>query len=252
MSMDRRAFVSGVAAAAAGAAAMGLAGCAPKPAAEPEKSEFALPIDLKESDFDYSVVELDPITECAAEETYDIVVVGAGCSGVPAVLTAIENGATVGCLQKESCVSANGNGASFVLKDKSTPAGILRWRSQWAKLNDWRIDNKLFQFYVDHSEETVTWVVKRGREEGIEPIDHATDSTIRYGKDLAAVCDVTQASNNELMTALAARAEREGAVFHYSTPCVQLVQAEDGTVTGAIGKQEDGTYVKLTANKRVV
>ena len=252
MSMDRRAFVSGVAAAAAGAAAMGLAGCAPKPAAEPEKSEFALPIDLKESDFDYSVVELDPITEFAAEETYDIVVVGAGCSGVPAVLTAIENGATVGCLQKESCVSANGNGASFVLKDKSTPAGILRWRSQWAKLNDWRIDNKLFQFYVDHSEETVTWVVKRGREEGIEPIDHATDSTIRYGKDLAAVCDVTQASNNELMTALAARAEREGAVFHYSTPCVQLVQAEDGTVTGAIGKQEDGTYVKLNATKGVV
>lgn len=252
MSMDRRAFVSGVAAAAAGAAAMGLAGCAPKPAAEPEKSEFALPIDLKESDFDYSVVELDPITEFAAEETYDIVVVGAGCAGVPAVLTAIENGATVGCLQKESCVSANGNGASFVLKDKSTPAGILRWRSQWAKLNDWRIDNKLFQFYVDHSEETVTWVVKRGREEGIEPIDHATDSTIRYGKDLAAVCDVTQASNNELMTALAARAEREGAVFHYSTPCVQLVQAEDGTVTGAIGKQEDGTYVKLNATKGVV
>ncbi len=252
MSIDRRTFVSGVAAAAAGAAAMGLAGCAPKPATAPEKSKFALPVDLKESDFDYSVVELEPITEFAAEETYDIVVVGAGCAGVPAVLTAIENGATVGCLQKESRVSANGNGASFVLKDKSTPAGILRWRSQWAKLNDWRIDNKLFQFYVDHSEETVTWVVKRGREEGIEPIDHATDSTIRYGKDLAAVCDVTQASNNELMKALAARAEREGAVFHYSTPCVQLVQAEDGTVTGAIGKQKDGTYVKLNATKGVV
>lgn len=164
MSIDRRTFVSGVAAAAAGAAAMGLAGCAPKPATAPEKSKFALPVDLKESDFDYSVVELEPITEFAAEETYDIVVVGAGCAGVPAVLTAIENGATVGCLQKESRVSANGNGASFVLKDKSTPAGILRWRSQWAKLNDWRIDNKLFQFYVDHSEETVTWVVKRGRE----------------------------------------------------------------------------------------
>ena len=256
--IDRRSFIGGAAAAgvvaATAAAGAGLTGCAGKPAASaPEQGATPdLPADLRMEDFQYSVVELDPITEFAEEATYDIVVVGAGCSGVPAVLTAVEEGASVACLQKEPAVSANGNGASFVLKDKSTPAGILRWRSQWAKLNDWRLDNTLFQFYVDHSEETVTWVVKRGREEGIEPIEYKTDSSIRYDNDIAAVCDVTQASNNELMTALAARAEREGATFYYSTPCVQLVQAEDGTVTGAIGKREDGTYVKLNANKGVI
>ena len=38
-------------------------------------------------------MEREPITEFAAEETYDIVVVGAGCAGVPAVLTAVEEGA---------------------------------------------------------------------------------------------------------------------------------------------------------------
>ena len=167
--IDRRSFIGGAAAAgvvaATAAAGAGLTGCAGKPAASaPEQGATPdLPADLRMEDFQYSVVELDPITEFAEEATYDIVVVGAGCSGVPAVLTAVEEGASVACLQKEPAVSANGNGASFVLKDKSTPAGILRWRSQWAKLNDWRLDNTLFQFYVDHSEETVTWVVKRGR-----------------------------------------------------------------------------------------
>ena len=33
---------------------------------------------------------------------------------------------------------------------------------------------------------------------------------------------------------------------------MQLVQEEDGTVTGAIGKQKDGSYVKLNATKGVV
>ncbi|MBQ3301659.1 MAG: FAD-binding protein, partial [Eggerthellaceae bacterium] len=47
------------------------------------------------SDFAESVAELEPITEFAGEKTYDIVVVGAGTAGVPAVLTALEEGATV-------------------------------------------------------------------------------------------------------------------------------------------------------------
>lgn len=247
-SMDRRTFIGG--AAVAGVGAMLAAGCSPQSTEAAASAE--LPADLKEEDFKYSAVEREPITKFDEEQTYDIVVVGAGCAGVPAVLTAVEEGASVACLQKEASVSANGNGASFVLKDKSTPAGILRWRSQWAKLNDWRLDNELFQCYVDHSEETVSWVVKRGMEEGIVPVDSKTSSTIRYGEDIAAVCDVTQASNNDLMTALAARAEREGATFYYSTPCVQLVQGEDGTVTGAIGKREDGSYIKLNANKAVI
>ena len=55
-----------------------------------------------------------------------------------------------------------------------------------------------------------------------------------------------------LWLALAQKAAEGGATFYYETPCVQLVQEEDGTVTGAIGKQKDGSYVKLNATKGVV
>ena len=172
---------------------------------------------------------------------------------MPAVLTAVEEGAKVACLQKEAVVSANGNGCSFVAKEHSTPAGIKRWRSDWARLNDWRINNDLFDYYVEYAEEAVPWVISQGRSVGIEPIEFLTDSSIRYDDgSVVAVCDATQASNQDLMTALAQKAADGGATFYYETPCVQLVQEEDGTITGAIGKQKDGTYVKLTATKGVV
>lgn len=255
--MDRRAFLKGGMAAAAGAAMMTTIGCAP--ASPNNEKELAttgtksLPPDLKETDFDFSAVEREPITEFVAEETYDIVVVGAGCAGVPAVLTAVEEGAKVVCLQKEATVSANGNGVSFVLKEKSNPAGIMRWRSEWAALNDWRINNELFDYYVQFAEEAVPWVITQGQSVGVEPIEFDTTSTIKYDDGgVCAVCDATQASNQELMAALAQKAADEGATFYYETPCVQLVQQDDGTVTGAIGKRTDGSYIKLNATKGVV
>lgn len=250
-SFDRRDFLRGSVAMAAGAAFAGLAGCSPSKQMESDSEQ--MPVDLREADFRYSAVERTPVTKFAGEETYDIVVIGAGCAGVPAVLTAVEEGASVACLQKEVAVSANGNGASFVLKSKSTPAGIARWMSDWAKLNDWRVNTELFKYYVEHSEEAVTWVVSEGRAAGVKPVDYQTDSSIRYDDGgLAAICDVTQASNQSLMMALAKKAEESGAIFHYGTPCVQLVQEEDGTVTGAIGRNNDGTYVKLNAKKGVI
>ena len=48
------------------------------------------------------------------------------------------------------------------------------------------------------------------------------------------------------MQALAALAESKGAVFHYSTPAVQLV-IEDGAVRGVIGKDAEGNYIKMNA-----
>lgn len=72
------------------------------------------------------------------------------------------------------------------------PAGIKRWRSDWARLNDWRINNDLFDYYVEYAEEAVPWVISQGRSVGIEPIEFLTDSSIRYDDgSVVAVCDAT-------------------------------------------------------------
>ena len=254
MSMDRRSFVQGSALVAGSAALAGLsAGSAL--ADEAAGAPFELPIDLTMADIAGSLVELEPITEFASEETYDIVVVGAGVAGVPAVLTAIEEGATVGCLQKEEIVAANGYGSSAIKKDASTMAGVLHWMEDFAKGDGWRINRDLFRFHIDHSEETITWIVAKAREAGVaDTITGKTSGTVAYEDgQIAAIFEISSTVGNQvLMTGLADLAESKGAVFHYSTPAVQLVQAEDGTVTGVIGKNPDGTYIKMNAEKAVI
>ena len=104
MSCNRRSFLKGGLVAASGLALGALAGCGNTPTksqaatASAGSASVDLPDSISVMDVENSVVELEPISDFAAEETYDIVVVGAGCAGVPAVLTALEEGASVCCL----------------------------------------------------------------------------------------------------------------------------------------------------------
>lgn len=261
--LDRRSFLTGGALLASGAALGALAGCSPSgeaktsgSSADAEAAAAELPIDLTMADVEGSLVELEPITDFAAEETYDIVVVGAGVAGVPAVLTAIEEGASVCCLQRESKVAANGFGSSAVCTSASTPGGIKRWMEEFAKGDGWRINRDLFQHHIDHSEETITWIISEADDTGLEGMAYKTNGAVCYEDGpVAAIFEINapaEGGNQALMEALAKKAEDLGAVFHYSTPAVQLVQEDDGTVTGAIGKGADGAYIKVNATKGVI
>lgn len=251
-SCDRRDFVKG--SVAAGAAALAAsAATSVASAAEGTAAAVELPKGLVASDIEQSCVELDPITEFASEETYDIVVVGAGCAGVPAIMTAVEEGATVGVLQKGDFVLANGRGCSAVVKGHSTPAGVKRYMYDYAELSQYRSNMDLFQYWVDHSEETQSWLLQKLLEAGQEPASYKTSATVVYDNgDIAAVSEFSTRGNQDALTAVAAMAEQQGAVFHYATPAVQLVQDADGTVTGAIGKDAEGNYIKLNATKAVI
>lgn len=258
-SMDRRSFLTGSAVVASGMALAAMAGCgSQEPMAATGEAEAAapqLPIDLTMDDVAGSLVELDPITEFAAEETYDIVVVGAGVAGVPAVMTAVEEGATVCCLQRESKPAANGFGSSAVYKKASTPGGIKRWMEDFAKGDGWRINRGLFQHHIDHSEEAISWLVAETDALKMEGMGYKTSGTVCYEDGpIAAIFEISAPAggNQAIMEAMAQAAEEQGAVFHYSTPAVQLVQADDGTVTGVIGKDADGNYLKVNANKGVI
>lgn len=252
----RRTFVAAGAALTAGTVAACVAAPAAKSAYAAEgqvPAPESLPDGIIEADFEVSAVEREPITDFAAEETYDIVVVSAGTSGVTSVATAIDEGATVCCLQKEDHVYSQGSGISAVIKGKSTKAGLARWRSRWMQVNDWRVNPELFDYYIDHSEESVSFIVKKGLEVGSEPTEHTTSSGVVFPNgEVAATFWVRTPSNQTHMTAIAEQCEQQGAVFHYSTPAVQLVQDADGTVTGVIGKTAEGDYIKVNATKGVI
>ena len=105
MNTTRRTFLKG---AAAGAAGVALAGEVSAAFAAPT----IYPNTTTAEDFENSAAIAEPITEFADQKTYDVVVVGAGTSGMPAALTALEEGVSVACLQKESVAISQGGSSS--------------------------------------------------------------------------------------------------------------------------------------------
>ena len=165
--VSRRNFVkgAGLASAAVAAGATGVAGALADEAA----AAVEYPEGLQASDFEESPVELAPITEFAAEYTYDVVVVGAGTGGVPAALSALEEGATVCCLQKESAALSQGGGSTGIMLDESDEQGVANHMQGFIEDCHWRADRGLAEFYYKHSGETIRWVEVRSKEAGFPP-----------------------------------------------------------------------------------
>ena len=254
--LTRRTFLK--TAAATGAASVAAAGLAGASAAVSDEAVAAVeyPAGLIEADFADSPVELAPITDFADEKTYDVVVVGAGTGGVPAALSALEEGATVACLQKESAPISQGGSSTGIIVDKSDPQGVMNHLQGFMEDCHWRADRGLARFYYDHSGETIRWMEVRTMEAGFPPYSFG-ETTMEYDDGTKCVKRTNRFgpkpyNNDTMIKALAKLAEERGVDFYYSTPGVQLVQDESGAVTGVVGKDADGNYIKFNATRGVV
>lgn len=254
--LTRRTFLKTAAATgAASVAAAGLAG-ASAAVADEAAADVEYPAGLIEADFADSPVELAPITDFADEKTYDVVVVGAGTGGVPAALSALEEGATVACLQKESAPISQGGSSTGIIVDKSDPQGVMNHLQGFMEDCHWRADRGLARFYYDHSGETIRWMEVRTMEAGFPPYSFG-ETTMEYDDGTKCVKRTNRFgpkpyNNDTMIKALAKLAEERGVDFYYSTPGVQLVQDESGAVTGVVGKDADGNYIKFNATRGVV
>ena len=182
--------------------------------------------------------------------------VGGGTGGVPAALTAIEEGATACVLQKESVCISQGANESGVELEMSDPQGIKNYIRGYMESVDWRADRGLVEYYTYHSGETMRWLRLRAEEAGNPPANVSTEEDV-YEDGTKSVrhewnYGPKPQCNLELIMALANLAEERGVDFYYETPGVQLIQGEDGTVTGVVGKNADGEYIKFNATMGVI
>lgn len=249
--LSRRDFLKSATAGMAGVAAMGLMGSVS--AAEDEATVY--PGFLGPEDFTCSPVELTPITAWDEENSFDIVVVGAGTSGLPAVMTALEEGCSVCCLQKEANAVAQGASSSGFDLAHCNEMGILRFIQQYREECSYRVDLRLVDFYVRHSGETILAMRQWAKNAGNAPyIITSSYSDLDEGGYITKVMNrfgPKPANNGTLMIAMAEHAKSLGAEFYYNTPGVQLIM-DDGVVTGIFGKTEDGKYIRFNANKAVI
>lgn len=199
----------------------------------------------------------EPITDVAETKDFDVVVVGAGASGVPAAITSREAGATVALIQKEATAISQGNTATGILLDTSDPAGVEAVVSRLLKDHQYRGKREQVELWAKNSGEAIQWVLDLATAEGAQ----VSDTTMKW---TAAIKEVNGYPMDYLsidfgpkpyntgngMQVLADYAAAQGVEIFYNTEAKQLVGDAAG-VTGVIAEGPDGT-VQFNASKGVI
>ncbi len=215
MELSRRQFVAGTAAVAAAGVAAG-----------------SISIACAE--------EADNIT-ADSEETVDVVVVGAGASGVAAAVQAAELGAKVVLLEKQDIVGGNGVGTEglFAVGSKmQEEAGIsIAFKDVVSKEQEffnYRVNALLWKDVTRASGENIEWLKGNG---------------VEFGEvnDYNGLCEIPcfhwfkDGAGNNYIAPMVAKAEELGATVLTSTLAVKLEQDESGAVSGCYAQAPDGT-----------
>lgn len=194
-----------------------------------------------------------PITEFADTVEFDVVVVGAGESGLSAVHSALEAGATVACVQNINTVQTAGNMAAAIDLDKTDEAGIKACISFINYKSDWRSNRDVVDVWARNSQEALAWWEEEAAKGGIEskPYDYSITYNgyefFLHANTYFHIEGAHQAAAAVIGDALAAR----GAEFFFDTPCVQLYKEGD-RVTGVIGQTKNNEYILVKASKGVI
>ena len=194
----------------------------------------------------------EPITEFADTREFDVVVVGAGESGLSAVHAALEAGASVACVQNINTVQTAGNMAAALDLDKTDEAGIKACISFINYKSDWRSNRDVVEVWARNSQEALAWWEAEAAKGGIEsqPYDYSLTYNgydfYLHANTYFHIEGAHQAAALVIGDALASR----GAEFFFNTPCVQLYKEGD-RVTGVIGEGDEG-HILFKASKGII
>lgn len=233
--IDRRGFLRGVGAAALLGSLAALSGCAPGSV---------------QSGSDDGGAEAETL-EVSGSEDCDIVIVGAGGSGLAAAVEAGEAGAHVICVEREAAAGGGEAGVEGIFAvgsrmqeqegetDLSTGA-LIRQELEAAQQ---RVNGPRYIDMVHNSGENVNWLLDHGvtfmsldADKGTEKVFH------RFEEDKGAVGYVSH---------MLKAAENAGVDFRYSTLAKQIVMT-DGRATGVIVADESGSNVQINASAVIV
>ncbi|GIU20366.1 hypothetical protein TUM4644_09640 [Shewanella colwelliana] len=254
--ISRRTFLTRAAVGTGGLAIAGLAGTASAQTAE-ASLEYA---NIDDATLGF-MPKPKPIADkdIASTKTFDVIVVGAGASGVPAALSAAENGAKVAVLQKQAIVVSQGNTGSGIDLKTTPKASVEAMVSRLMKDSAHRCHPELLRSWAYHSGEAASWVIDRAKKGGAQVVNqgtkpqHGIRGVSEYPLEfVTSYFGPKPYTAGDGMRALAKTAEKAGVEFFFNMPAQQLIQDESGKVIGVIAQSRDGKYHKYLANKGVI
>lgn len=263
--ISRRQFVKGFAAIAAGTAASGLipgmalaeSGSAGTPGvAQQPYPEYDICGRLSMSELNASEVVVEPITEYAAEEDYDVVVVGAGLSGMSAAIAAYEAGAKVCVLQKQSVAMSQGTAGFAIDPERTTEFGVMGLVKYFRDLCGLRADYAQALKWAQNCTEAMQWYSEKTIESGLEMgkdfiVANEGDFVFEDGECHGKLYLYT--ANGGYTNATRALGEhfKDKFTIHFNTPAVQLITDQD-KVIGVFARCEDGSILRVNASKGII
>lgn len=269
--LSRRSFITGAALAGASAAMVGLAGCSP---AESKSTNAGSDNAAGASESTGAHAWLQPapaLPEISAEETYDVVVIGAGIAGCTAAQAAAEAGATVLVVEKFEGITAHGTDIGAV--------GSTLQKEQGVDIDKALATRLIYQW---GQSEANYYLIKQFVERSGEVMDHYIDMATDLGYEVILNSEMTARSDwdtlddrfKQFRTAhkfmlpegsslpeqpwsvgyfismVADDAQANGAVFEFNTTAEQLIK-ENGTATAVVVSNADG-YKKVNATKGII
>ncbi|MBR2835154.1 MAG: FAD-dependent oxidoreductase [Coriobacteriales bacterium] len=260
--MSRRSFLQGAGAAAA-AATMGAGTAFAAGAPVAEDYVISLKNGLPKWSFEIPPAPIsdDEIAEVIED---DIIVVGAGMSGMCCAASAAESGASVTLFSASSQpISRGGSNFSAYNKvieeygiERLDPVDFFYHEERAASFT---IDQQMWMRGYNNSEEAMNWVIDIVRSKEVEVFlesDNRYDNGPDYAIGFGAKGDNSASASTGQQNAVVAMEEyalENGAKIIYDTVAKQLVRdPESGRVTAVIAEKADGSYVKFVANRGIV
>ncbi len=208
-----------------------------------------------------------PLSACERIIDTDVLVVGAGMAGMFCAYSAAEQGSRVTVLEKSGSYSGRGFNIGVVNSDLMAERGIFNDADEivreWIKRCGNRCDETIVRRFAEKSPEAMNWLLEivTRPEYALRPELNGCvyrGETYRevYGTHIFFDGPISRQGKfggmNDVLETLYRESLKKGAEFLFHTPMLQLLQEEDGRVTGAVAKDSEGRFVAVRATAGVV
>ena len=265
-SMNRRNLLKGAGSAAAATAVAGMVGTA---VADETKAE---PLQIVPGDLSALGTAPDIAGSDIAETLdCDVLVIGAGISGIAAARSSCEAGAKVVVMEKNEKIEIHGFGCGVVNSTFARDLGVevdpIAVMNEYERRSYGRCNMALVSLWANHSGEVFDWYsevaddfVKENMTLNYYPAFEEHDTTKDQFQTFLGCIDFKEDPLKQFETSPwvklgqlnQAKAEEEGVQFLFSHAAQKLVTDETGAVTGAIAVDEAGAYTQVNAAKGVI